>query len=173
MISRARDDTSIWKFRYGPNVSLLAATLLMLAGSIPASAGEVSIDEGEGGRLETYISSDTDTAVSFGLFGCGADANEYGFEFLVFVEEGVTVSPFLTKLRETGFSPLRAEVCVGSSCQAPEWTISDYFGAYSGRVLVARDSADAASGLEFKPASGKSVGASFNIKGTFAKICSH
>lgn len=172
MINRSRDASTTRKTGYNQKVSLLAAGLLMVAGTIPGSAGEVSIDEGEGGGLETYISSDTNPAVSFGLFGCGADANGYGLEFLVFVEEGATVSSFLTKLRETGFSPLQAEVCVGSSCQAPEWTISDYFGAYSGRVLVSRDAAEQAPGLEFRPGSGKAVGTSFDIMGTFAKICS-
>jgi len=52
----------------------------------------------------------------------------------------------------------------------PEWTGSDCFGAYSGRVPVPRVVADVAAGLEFRPASGKSVGTSFDIKGTFAKI---
>lgn len=122
--------------------------------------------------METYISSDTNPAVSFGLFGCGVDANEYSFEFLVFVEEGATVSPFLAKMRETGFSPLQAEVCVGSSCQAPDWTISDYFGAYSGQVSVSKDVAEQSAGLEFRPGSGEPIGTSFDIKGTFAKICS-
>jgi len=173
MISRTCRHNTVQKVRYCACASLLTASLLVLAVSFPGKAGEVSIDEGEGGRLVTYISSDADPAVSFSLFGCGANANEYGFEFPVFVEEGATVSPFLAKLRETGFSPLRAEVCVGPSRQAPEWTVSDYFGAYSGRVLVPRDVAEEAAGLEFRPAADRSVGTSFDMKSTFAKICSH
>lgn len=170
IICSSRRTGSVHPRLRGPSIPCLAAGLLMLAGA--ATAGEVSIDEGEGGRLETYVSSDTNPAVSFGLFGCGADANEYGFELLVFVEDGASVSPFLAKMRETGFSPLQAEVCVGSSCQTPDWTISDYFGAYSGRILVSKETAEQSAGLEFRPGAGEPIRTTFDIKDTFAKICS-
>jgi len=145
---------------------------LMLAGGAPAIAGDVSISKGEGDQVETYVTSDANPAVSFGLFGCTTSSDEYGFELVVLVEEGAQVSPFLARMRDISHSDLQAEICVGSWCHAPEWTVSDYFGAYSGQVSVPKTAAEQSGRLEFRPSSGDPVTATFDMKGTFAEICS-
>lgn len=153
------------------SLALLSLACITSAGSLSARAGEVSIDDGDGG-LETYISSDTNPAVNFGVFGCSRDATDYLFEVVVFIEEGASVSPFYAQMRETRVPDLQAEICMSSSCQIPQWTISDYFSSYSGQVLVPNNRVEESEGLEFRPANGETVKAKFDVNGTFAKICS-
>jgi hypothetical protein len=90
------------------------------------------IGEGEGGSLEAYLPMDDQKNLTLILAGCWRAANKKAVTVGLTVDDNVTLSPGLSRLRNLpAGTTAMIDLCINAACTSHEWSINELWGSLS------------------------------------------